>query len=499
MLIKSVHAVSMCYKELAIIPVLENDPKNIEWLKSIDSNLYQSVKRVVDSGDMKGKQGTSLNVYCQEKPFLRALLVGAGKKREFNDEKLRKLIAGIDIAAQSLNIRNYTILVQPLLPFPVSDYITGKALSEAIVLSRYEFDRYKSKKESNKKELNVKVFGAPKGAFQRGLQDGALVAENVNMVRTLVNTPSNELTPVAVAQKVEQLCADNPRLTCTILDENAMKEKGMNGILSVGKGSANPPRFIIIDYAGENKGKEQPIVVVGKGVTFDSGGISIKPWNGMEKMKYDMAGAAAVLGIMKTAADLELSQHIVGLIPTAENMPASTAYKPGDVITMASGTTVEVISTDAEGRMLLADALHYGSENYKPQAMIDMATLTGACTVALGNKAVALLGNNRGLIRRFTQYAELSGERVWELPMWDDYDDMIKSETADIKNVGGPGAGTIIGGVFLRKFVGKNIPWVHLDIASTAWTDNNEKGYFSKGATGVGVRLICEILQHWEK
>ncbi|MDX9701742.1 MAG: leucyl aminopeptidase [Candidatus Auribacterota bacterium] len=497
MLIKSIHAVSMCYKELAIIPVFENDQKNVDWLEPIDRNLYQSVKKVLDSGDMKGKAGSSLSFYCEEKPFERVLLVGAGKRRDFTCEKLRRLVAGIDSVAQSFNIRAYTIFVQPLLPFPVNNYSAGKATAESISLSRYEFDCFKSKKEKNKKELNVRLFGAPKGAFQNGLHDGAIIAANVNMVRNLINTPSNELTPESIADRSIKLCEGNSRLTCTVMDENAMREHGMNGILSVGKGSANPPRFVIIDYAGENKGK--PIVIVGKGVTFDSGGISIKPWNGMEKMKYDMAGAGAVLGIIKIAAELNFPHHIIGLIPTAENMPAATAYKPGDVIAMASGTTVEVISTDAEGRLLLADALHYASDTCKPQALIDLATLTGACMVALGNKAMAIMGNNKGLIRRFIQNDEGSGERVWELPLWEDYDELIKSETADIKNVGGPGAGTIIGGIFLKKFVGKNIPWVHLDIASTAWMDNNEKGYFSKGATGAGVRIICEVLRNWDK
>lgn len=499
MSIKSIHAVNGCYKELVAIPVFENDQKNIDWLQPVDRSLYQAVKRVIDSGDMKGKSGSTLNVYCDDKPFSRVLLIGAGKRREFSTEKLRRLVAGIDAAAQSFPIRGYTVFIQPLLPFPDNDYSTARACAESVVLSRYEFDSFKSKKEKTKKDLNIRFYGAPKGSFQRGLQDGIVIGQNVNTVRSLVNTPSNELTPQKLADFVTGMCDKEPQLSCTVHDETALQTMGMNGILSVGKGSANPPRFIVIEYAGEQKGKKDPIVIVGKGVTFDSGGISIKPWNGMEKMKYDMAGSAAVVGVMKSVADLKLPCHIIGLIPAAENMPAATAYKPGDVIAMASGTTVEVISTDAEGRMLLADALHYASSEYKPQAIIDLATLTGACMVALGNKAVALMGNNRGLIRKFTQHAEHAGERVWELPMWEDYDEMIKSDTADIKNIGGPGAGTIIGGVFLRKFVGKNIPWVHLDIASTAWMDNNEKGYYSKGATGVGIRLICEVLQNWDK
>jgi len=369
-----------------------------------------------------------------------------------------------------------------------------------LALSRFTFYTFKSSKDKSdskdKKDLNVAFYGAPRGDFKNGLLDGQIIGENVNLVRRVVNTPSNSLVPESIAEEARNICKDVSTLTCTVFDEKELEKRGMNGILSVGKASIHPPRFVIMDYSPEGKKDEKPIVVVGKGVTFDSGGISLKPPGGMEKMKYDMGGAGAVLGIMKSVAELNLPSRVVGLIPTAENMPGGNAFKPGDVITMASKTTVEVISTDAEGRMLLADALHYGSTELKPKAIIDMATLTGACIVALGNKAIAVMGNNSGLLRRIKKYSESSGERVWELPMWDDYDDMIKSETADIKNCGGPGAGTIVGGVFLRKFV-KNAPWAHLDIASTAWVDSNEKGYLCKGATGAGVRLLCEVIRQW--
>ncbi|MCD6459189.1 leucyl aminopeptidase [bacterium] len=500
MRLKAVQSISTSYKELVVIPLFENELKKINWIKKIDGNLFGRVKNIIDSGDFKGKFLSSLTLYRDAKVFKRMILIGAGKKREINQEKLRKLIASADNSAQSFNIKSYTVLLNPFVPFTISNYGAGRVFAEALVLSRFNFKKFKSGKnksdDKDKKDINVCFVGVPRGDFKKGLLYGQIIADNVNIVRKIVNTPSNALIPESIAEEARNICKNIPALNCTVFDEKELEKRAMNGILSVGKASVNPPRFIIIDYTPEEKKEDKPIVVVGKGVSFDSGGISLKPPGGMEKMKYDMAGAGAVLGIMKSMAELKLPQRVVGLIPTAENMPGGKAYKPGDVITMASEITVEVISTDAEGRMILADALHYASTEYKPKAIIDMATLTGACMVALGNKAIAVMGNNRGLIRRIIKHSENSGERVWELPMWDDYDDMIKSETADIKNSGGPGAGTIVGGVFLRKFV-KNAPWAHLDIASTAWVDGNKKGYLCKGATGAGVRLLCEIIRHW--
>lgn len=499
MRLENTRTAAKCPKDLLAIPLFENNLDQISLLKEYDKNLFDEISTIIQTGDFKGKVNTSTIFYRKNGGFKRVLLVGGGKKREFTTEKLQKLVAVTDAAAQSLNIRGYAIFAKTLLPFPTDLYRCGKACAEAIVLSRFEFDQYKSKKEKQKKELSA-VFWAVSGKeFQNGLNDGMLISRNINTMRELISMPSNSLTPVVLADRVKKLCNTIPSLKCTIFDEKKIEKLGMNGVLFVAKGSANPPRFIIIEYDGQ-KGKSSkkkgPIVLVGKGVTFDSGGISIKPAGGMEKMKYDMSGAAAVVGIIKSVAELGLAHKVIGVIPAVENMPSGTAYKPGDVITMASGTTVEVISTDAEGRLILADALHYACENFKPQAMIDLATLTGACSVALGNKACGLMGNNRRLIRFFLQNAENSGEKVWELPLWEDYDESIKSDIADIKNSGSAGGGTIVGGIFLKKFV-KNVPWVHLDIANMAWTENNEKGYLGKGATGFGIRLVCHILQKW--
>lgn len=498
MRVESVQSINKCYRDLVVIPLFENNAKQTDILKDFGDKIYTHVDKVIKTGDFKGKSGSLINIYFPDDSIKRVMFVGAGKKKDFNLEKLRKLIAGIDNAVQSLNIRGYSILLKGLMPLPSDAYNVGKACAESLILSRIEFDQLKSEKEKSKKYFGVVFYGAAKGAFQKGINDGKIVALNVNIAREIINLPSNVITPVELANRAQKICDETPGLRCTIFDETKLAELKMDAILYVAKGSVNPPRLVIIEYDGTDLNKsENPVILVGKGVTFDSGGISIKPAGGMEKMKYDMSGAAAVIGIMKSVAQLKLPLKVVGIVPAVENMPSGTAYKPGDVVTMASGLTVEVISTDAEGRMILADALHYGRTNYKPQAMIDMATLTGACVVALGNKAIGLMGNNRQLIKKFIQLSENSGERVWELPMWEDYDDGIKSDVADIKNVGGPGAGTIIGGVFLKKFV-KNVPWIHLDIASTAWFDNSEKGYFSKGPTGASIRLLCEVLKKWD-
>ncbi|HTG82277.1 MAG TPA: leucyl aminopeptidase, partial [Geobacteraceae bacterium] len=280
-------------------------------------------------------------------------------------------------------------------------------------------------------------------------------------------------------------------IDCRVLEREEMEREGMAALLAVARGSSQPPRFIILEYRGGGK-NARPTVLVGKGITFDSGGISLKPREGMEKMKNDMAGGAAVLGAVTAAARLRLPVNLVGLVPAAENLPGGRAYKPGDLVRSMSGKTIEIVNTDAEGRMILCDALHY-AQRYRPAALIDVATLTGACVVALGGFASGLMGNDQGLVRALKQAGEASGERLWELPVWDEYGELMRSDIADLKNAGGPTAGTISAGWFLKQFAGK-AKWAHLDIAGTAW---EEKGrpYLPKGATGVGVRLLVEYLR----
>jgi len=280
---------------------------------------------------------------------------------------------------------------------------------------------------------------------------------------------------------------------CTVLDPAAQRRLGMNALLGVARGSREPSQFIVLEYKGP--GGKKPLVWLGKGITFDSGGISIKPADKMEQMKYDMSGGAAVLGAVRAVAALKLPVHVVGLVPATENLPGGSAQKPGDVVRALGGKTIEVINTDAEGRLVLADALGY-AQRFKPAAMVDLATLTGACVVALGQHCMGLMTNHPGWGGRVKEAAKRSGERAWELPLWPDYTEAIKSDVADVKNVGDGKAGTITAAAFLKEFAGKT-PWVHLDIAGVAWADA-DKGYLRKGATGVGVRLLVELARQWK-
>ena len=301
------------------------------------------------------------------------------------------------------------------------------------------------------------------------------------------------MPPQMLAAVARKMAAGNG-LKCKILARGEIEKEGMGALIAVNAGSAEPPRFIILEY-GDDLDRGDAIVIVGKGITFDSGGISIKPSGGMEEMKHDMSGAAAVIGAMQAISQLKPSIRVVGLIPATENLPDGKALKPGDIITALAGKTIEVINTDAEGRLVLADALGY-AKRYEPAAVIDLATLTGACVIALGNMASGMMGNNKPLQDRVQKASEVAGERVWPLPIWKEHHDQIKSNVADVKNTGGRWGGALTAGAFLEKFV--SYPWVHLDIAGTAYTESKQ-AYCPIGATGVGVRLLVELIRRWEK
>jgi leucyl aminopeptidase len=330
-------------------------------------------------------------------------------------------------------------------------------------------------------------------SIQKGVRLGEIVSESVYLARDLVNGPSNVVTPTALAEKARQVASDHG-MDIQVLETDKVEAMGMGAFTAVAKGSQEPAKFITLEY---NKGKGlDTIALVGKGITFDSGGISIKPSEGMERMKDDMSGAAAVLATMQAASKLQIPLHLVGVLPATENLPSGRAYKPGDILKTLSGQTVEVISTDAEGRLILSDALTY-SLRYQPKTIIDLATLTGACVIALGNYVTGLFGNDESLLKRIEEASVKTGEKVWRLPLWDEYFEHLKSEVADFRNVGARAAGAIIGGIFLSKFVGK-VPWVHLDIAGPASIDK-DRPYIPKGGTGAGVRLLIQFLQDWNK
>lgn len=458
--------------------------------KEIDKSLGGCLGTLYAQREFSGKPNKTRIIHTLGRMAAeRIVLVGLGKRKDLTVERIRQ---GAGSAIQSIRDSGFKSCASLF-------HLLGKgngyihAAVEGAMLGGYAFNQYKSKRDNGGGiEVLTLLFppGSPKSGINAAVKESHMLSEAVILVRDMVSQPGNVATPAYLAEKALEMSA-RYGVSCKVLEREEMEHNGMEALIAVAKGSRQPPRFIILEYlAAGSKGK--PTVLVGKGITFDSGGISLKPREGMEKMKDDMAGGAAVIGAVMAAAALKLPVNLVGLVPAAENLPGGGAYKPGDVIKSMSGQTIEIVNTDAEGRMILCDALHF-AQRYKPAAIIDLATLTGACVVALGSFASGLLGNDDGLKRALKQAADNSGERVWELPLWEEYGELMKSDIADMKNAGGPEAGTISAAWFLKNYVGK-YRWAHLDIAGTAWTDK-DRPYSPKGATGVGVRLLIEYLK----
>lgn len=465
---------------------------------ALDEASAMQIRKMIDAGDVKGKDREIHVVYLTDSSAVpRIILVGLGKKNEADLEKIRGAFAMGAGKARSLRLRSVSVSPE-LCGLDVEAASIAAAAVEGIKLGLYQFTPFKTEEREGLHELEELVICSESGksleAVKKAVKEAEIVAEAVLFARNLVSMPSNEMTPRDMASEALDIAKKRKSIHVNVLDENKMKELGMNALLGVTRGSREEARFIVMDYRG-TKAMERPIVLIGKGLTFDSGGISLKPAENMEEMKTDMAGGAAVMGTVMAAADLKLPLRIVGLIPATENMPGGLAYKPGDILTTLSGLTVEVISTDAEGRLILADALHY-AQSYKPAAMIDVATLTGACIIALGESVMGMMGTDEKLKQKLKHASEYTGEKLWELPLWPEYYEAIKSDVADLKNVGGRPAGTITAGAFLSKFTG-NYPWVHLDIAGPAWV-KKDRPYIPKGASGVGVRLLIQMLKNWE-
>ena len=375
---------------------------------------------------------------------------------------------------------------------------TAEAIVEGLRLGLYVFEAYKTEKA--KKSIRSATLLAPRAAAagaRKGLEEGTILADAVLMVRDLGNEPGNTATPTYLAERAKAIAAEHG-LGVHVMERAEMAALGMGSLLGVAQGSAQPPKLIVLTYEpAKRRGRVDTVAVVGKGLTFDSGGISLKPGDKMEDMKFDMCGGAAVLGVMQAVARLKLGVRVVGLVPASENMPDAAAFKPGDILRAMNGTTIEIVNTDAEGRLILADALAYATSRLKPRpkAVVDMATLTGACVVALGSAAAGLVSNDDRLAARLTAAGDASGDPVWRLPLRDRYREQIKSVYADIRNSAGREAGALTAAAFLERFVG-GTPWAHLDIAGTAWTDS-AKGVHSRGATGFGVRVVVRMLQGW--
>jgi len=428
-------------------------------------------------------------------PAERVMLVGLGKAREGRLAGLR-LAAGV--AARQLQERRIRscVLALPQCAIPKSTAAERvAAVAEGVLLAGYRFDRYRTEEVDKLPPALDKalLLVAPRddlAAAEKGLTAARQAARGVFLARDLVNEPGNVKSPEHFAARAAAMAAE-VGLECRVLDRAELEREKMGGVLGVGQGSIREPRLVLLEHRGGGEG-DKPVVLVGKGVVFDAGGISLKPAEKMDEMKMDMAGGAAVFGTLMAAALLKLPLNLVGIVPAVENLPSGSAIRPGDILTTLSGTTVEVLNTDAEGRMILADALTYAAR-FEPRLVIDLATLTGACIIALGHHAAAVLGNDERLVQQLLAAGERSGERLWQLPLWDAYAAQVKSEVADIKNVGGRAAGTITAAAFLKHFA-KDFVWAHLDIAGTAWEEQGQPCQ-PKGGTGFGVRLLLDFLQ----
>ncbi|MDP9023026.1 MAG: leucyl aminopeptidase [Actinomycetota bacterium] len=419
-------------------------------------------------------------------PASLVLVVGLGKSDDLDAEAVRKAAAALADATSRQRSVATTI---PAAADRLEPAGAAQALVEGLSLGAYRFSRYKSKGDEHRLE-QVAVHGTATDALRDGVRIGDIHARAAAVARDLVNEPPANKRPPAFADRVRSL-VDGTDVDITVLDETALERGGYGGIIAVGKGSEAPPRLVELSYAPD--GAERHVALVGKGITFDSGGLSLKSGSGMMTMKMDMGGAAAVVATVKAAAELQLPLRLTGVLALAENMPSATAQRPGDVYTARNGKTVEVLNTDAEGRLVLSDALAHASER-EPDVVVDLATLTGAVVVALGNRIGGLLTDHDGLADGLLSASQASGERLWRLPLPDDYRADLKSEVADLKNIGQQGvAGTIIGGLFLKEFVADGIPWAHLDIAGIAWSDK-QYGYVRKGGTGAPVRTLLEWL-----
>jgi leucyl aminopeptidase len=465
-------------------------------LRELDRRLDGTLSRAFRSKEFSGADCEKLLVHAgKDVPWERLLLVGMGRERDICLTRLRQASSGAACFLAEKKITGFlTALGQvPVRGSSLADRI--QALGEGILLADYRFDQYLDE-EKRKKTITLSTVGvwlAPgehRAEAEAALEVAEQVCAGVCFARDLVNQPGNCKSPAYLAGQALKM-AEQVGIQAMLLERDELEREGFGGILGVAQGSSREPYLIVLQYRGGTD-NARPIALIGKGVVFDAGGISLKPSDKMDEMKMDMAGGATVLGAMLTAARMKLPVNLVAVVPAVENMPSGTAIRPGDILTSLSGKTIEVLNTDAEGRLILADALTYVGR-YEPRVVIDLATLTGACVIALGHHASAVLGNHDGLIRQLLKAGERSGERLWQLPLWKEYAAMIKSDFADLKNIGGRPAGTITAAAFLQSFA-NDYTWAHIDIAGTAWEEKGRPG-FPKGGTGVGVRMLIEYLR----
>ncbi len=459
--------------------------------KAIDAVSKKHISNLVRRGDIDGKIGQVLVLHNVPGTLAdRVLLVGCGRERDLDDQKFRKIIEN---TIRQLSKTGASEAVCYLADLPIKGREISWKIRQTVEIvnhALYEFTEFKSKKSRKRKSLHKLVLTVPSrrdlSSGDRAISEGQSLSMGIKLTRDLANRPANICTPTHLAMQAQQLGKTYKNLKVSVLEEAELKKLGMNSLLSVTAGSVEPAKLIILEYSGGIKDKK-PILLVGKGVTFDTGGISIKPSPAMDEMKYDMCGAASVLGTLCAVSEMKLPINVVGVVPATENMPSGTATKPGDIFTSMSGQTIEVLNTDAEGRLILCDALTY-CERFNPDVVIDIATLTGACVIALGKHATGLLSNHNPLVNDLLSAGEYAGDKAWQLPLWEEYQSQLESPFADMANIGGREAGTVTAACFLSRFT-KKYRWAHLDIAGTAWLSGSKKG-----ATGRPVRLLVQYI-----
>ncbi len=458
--------------------------------QQLDQATDGALARVLAGGDIQGKAGQTLllgglpGIAAQ-----RVLLVGLGKEPELADRHLRRVMNSVLAQLKPLNSNQATLLLDSLQVAGRSSASTAALSCETLASGLYSFDQFKSEKAEPAKLEHIELLTdtANEQAVRQACSEALAITAGMQVTRDLGNLPPNICHPRYLAERAQEMVANNPALKVEVLEEKQLEELGAGALLAVARGSDQPPRMIILNYQGADK-DQQPNVLVGKGITFDTGGISLKPGAGMDEMKYDMCGAATVMGVMTAALQLKLPINLIGVLTCAENMPSGGASRPGDIVTSMSGQTIEILNTDAEGRLVLCDALTY-VKRFNPKSVVNIATLTGACIVALGDKTSGLMGNDMELVQQLLAASKEAGDAAWQLPLFDDYQEQLDSPFADIANIGGPKAGTITAGCFLSRFT-KDYPWAHLDIAGTAWISGGKE----KGATGRPVPLLTRFL-----
>ncbi len=465
-------------------------PQLTPTAEALDRASGGRVSELTQSGDMEGKKDQSLLVHnLPGVASKRVLLVGLGEREKFNEDRYRATVTAAAKRLHHTATRRAAFCLAELTVGDRDSFWKLRHLTESAATALYKFDRLKSKPEEIRQPLDsIAAFAGADIDDERArhaMDTGAAVAAGIALASDLANLPGNICTPTYLADQGRAL-ADEYGMKATILDRSDMEALGMGALLSVSRGSRQPPKLIVLEYNGGKQG-EPPVALVGKGLTFDAGGISLKPAANMDEMKYDMCGGASVLGALKTAAMLKLPINVVGVVPSSENLPDGDANKPGDIVTSMSGQTIEVLNTDAEGRLILCDALTY-TERFKPAAVIDIATLTGACVIALGAHASAVLGNDETLIEDLLRAGSAAFDRVWQLPLWEEYQSQLDSNFADMANIGGRPAGTITAACFLSRYT-QSFKWAHLDVAGTAYRSGKDKG-----ATGRPVGLLAQYL-----